>query len=244
MTVTTTRRRSPAAAPDEQTLHHAKAQTLKALALTGTHPAQERLAWFYDVDGDYAGATFLDLAPNDPGRFTAADIAAVRLLSVTVKAGAVRRLLEPGRHRDAINKALAAIPEAHEKQGRLADAGAATLDAMLDLYLQVKAVLSGPHVATPQSWVVASKLCARKRPSLFPVRDRAVCGYLDTLRLSRVRTDWLVFQHLIRDPEVTTGIEKMVKAVPAAAQDRTVRLDTERLRLLDAALWTAAQVGL
>jgi len=88
--------------------------------------------------------------------------------------------------------------------------------------------------------VTASKLCARKRPDLFPVRDTEVCDYLDLTPWRNYQVDWQVFRRLIGDPDVIAAIDVMSKATVAAAAGRRLQPDQSRLRLLDAAIWTYA----
>ncbi|MBC9820523.1 DUF6308 family protein [Terrabacter sp. MAHUQ-38] len=88
----------------------------------------------------------------------------------------------------------------------------------------------------------ASKFCARKRPDLFPVRDRVVCRLLGIERSGNARVDWMVFRHLISDPDVRQAIHAVVGELEREGDDR-VELDTEPLRLLDAALWTKVSMA-
>ncbi len=94
--------------------------------------------------------------------------------------------------------------------------------------------------ATANRWVFAAKVCARKRPDLFPLRDRLVCTYLagsHDLRSSALgpfRTDVQVFASLMSDPAVREAIAgHRTELGDAAAR-------VPDLRLLDAALWLAA----
>jgi hypothetical protein len=48
------------------------------------------------------------------------------------------------------------------------------------VYSPVKQALGNPEVKRTNPWVTASKLCARKRPHLFPVREKVVCTLLST----------------------------------------------------------------
>ena len=48
---------------------------------------------------------------------------------------------------------------------------------MWNLYHCFKTVMSSEEKSS-NWWVFGSKLSARKRPLLFPVRDSLVCGYL------------------------------------------------------------------
>ena len=82
--------------PPIDLLVHAKAKALEALHSEGVNPVQGRLACFYDVLGDYAGATFAQLQPADPLDITASDLLATTLLSVRIGPRSTRRLLHAG----------------------------------------------------------------------------------------------------------------------------------------------------
>jgi hypothetical protein len=159
--------------PDPDLLATAKQRALLALKTTGTSPAQQRLAWFYDSNGNYAGASFADLRPIDPWDLTATDLHATMLLSVRIGPRATRRIVEEGATRAGLLRKLGQVPELD-----LTAAEDPELSAMTELYEAVKHALSADGVRNPNPWVTASKLCARKRPGLFPVRDRQVCDYL------------------------------------------------------------------
>ncbi len=111
---------------------------------------------------------------------------------------------------------------------------------MEGLYEAVKQALSADTVKNPNAWVTASKLCARKRPDLFPVRDKEVCDYLGLTQWRSYQVDWQVFRSLIGDPDIIAAIDVMSKATAAAAAGRRLQEDQSRLRLLDAAIWTYA----
>jgi len=110
--------------------------------------------------------------------------------------------------------------------------------AVEELYGAVKRALSADSVKNPNAWVTASKLCARKRPELFPVRDKEVCDYLGLTPSRNYQVDWQVFQSLISDPDVIAAIDAARIATEVAAADRRLQVDQPRLRLLDSALWT------
>ena len=61
----------------------------------------------------------------------------------------------------------------------LPEATPAHLSHMLGMYNAIRTMLPplGENPETNQ-WVLSSKICARKRPLLFPVRDSQVCTYL------------------------------------------------------------------
>jgi Family of unknown function (DUF6308) len=208
-------------------------KALEALRLDGERPAQDRLRSYYDVDGNYAGASFAQLAPIEPENINATDLHATRLLSVPIGAGATRRFLDDGATRTEILDALRAIPN---RNLRVADP--ATFAAMETFYLAVKTNLSATSTRHPDAWATASKLCARKRPELFPVRDRKVSAYLGLTRNKSYEIAWQVFRHLIGDPDVIAAIDALSDATLADGQGTRLRLDDSRLRLLDAAIWT------
>src|SRR4051812_36777056 len=76
-------------------LDRAESAALDALATDSPRPAQRRLANFYDRSRDFAGASFVNLAPVDPNDIAAVDLHATSLLSVQIGPGVTRRLLEP-----------------------------------------------------------------------------------------------------------------------------------------------------
>jgi hypothetical protein len=211
----------------------AKQKVMEALRTDGSHAVQDRLARFYDTDGEYAGASFAQLAPINPLDITSTDLLATTLLSVRIGPGAARRLLNDGSMRDILLQKINDLPGCD-----LANAGTLALTAMAALYEAVKRALSADSVRNPNSWVTASKLCARKRPELFPVRDKEVCDYLGLTPSKNYQVDWQVFQSLISDPDVIAAIDAARKATVVAAADRRLQVDQLHLRLLDAALWT------
>lgn len=222
-------------------VEHARAATLTALGQGGSRPAAQRLADYYDPLGNYAGATFAELEPRLPIEITATDLHATTLLSVEIGPGASRRLLHSTASRGEVLAALADVPEKD-----LLVAGPDDLVRMETLYVAVKAALSSPTTANPNAWVTASKLCARKRPGLFPVRDNVVCRYLGLIPdrgRGDYRIDWQVYRSLIGDREIISAIDALVDDLRAGSADRELRLDSARLRVLDAALWTFAVRG-
>src|SRR4051812_10490874 len=66
-------------------------------ALKDQARAVRYLAAYYRREGNYAGATFAELSPNDAFCFSPSDLLAVTMLSVEIPQVAVRRILEPGR---------------------------------------------------------------------------------------------------------------------------------------------------
>ena len=101
-------------------------------------------------------------------------------------------------------------------------------------------------VAAPRmsgAWVTASKIVARKRPSLFPVRDRQVTTLLGTRKQKRYFTDWVVFRHLMMDTQITSDLERIADSLRSRPEQESFLFETEPLRLLDVALWTYAVKG-
>lgn len=215
-------------------LNHAKQQALAALASTGLRPARDRLIDYYDIDGNYVGASFSELMPNDWHDITAADLHATRLMNVKIGPRATRRMLS-GPERQWALAELRRLPDAS-----LLLADSATLEAMYNFYVAVKHGLSNPNVANPNPWVTASKFCARKRPDLFPVRDRVICEHLGIRGLKDVRADWQVFRTLIQDSDIQRAIHDVLRSVREHTDNQIVVLESSDLRILDAALWTYA----
>ena len=210
--------------PDQDELDRASAA---AWAAVSHRRAAELLQLYYDPAGDYAGSTFLDLQPNNPQDLTATDLYALSLLDVRATPLAGRRLLEDGEPRTRVLRALADadLPAS----ANLRRAGPATFYAAESLYLAVRDALGR------RPWVTASKLCARKRPHFFPVRDSVVTERLLGLGKSYL-IDWQVYRHLLSDHELMAAVE--TKAAQAAQLlDQPDGLGDPPLRLLDALLW-------
>jgi hypothetical protein len=185
------------------------------------------LRLFYDDGGNYAGRTFLDLQPNDRNEIDTADLLAITLLSVRASPRGVRATIA---ERAVLHDLLDNLPE-----DDLASAGVASLLAAQRLYLRVRSTLG------KSPWVTASKLCARKRPSLVPVRDADVLILLGLAHSVRGRVipnprytaDWILYRFLLLDQSIQSNLDD-------AAHDAQLT-DIPRLRLLDTLLWMAAQ---
>ncbi len=199
------------------------------------------LARYYDRDSNYAGATFLDVDPVDPYAVTSGDLLALTLLSVQAEPQAVRRLLEMTATNREVRQLL--TEEHLPLDADLSMADAETLLAMSTLHEAFKRALSLDRSQAKNPWVTASKLCARKRPDLFPVRDSVVC---DLLELSgphltqNYEVDWQVFRRIIQDDDVRARLDEVVKE--AGARDGVnIGHPNRRLRHLDVVLWMHAQ---
>lgn len=223
---------------------HAVAVTLKAIAYAATPNAKGTapLARYYDVATDYAGVTFAALGPIDPYDVTATDLHAVRLLSVRLGAAATRRLLEPGSLRTELLKTLSSVPT----DVTLASATTSDLVAMENFYEAARRAMVEPRAKTSNPWVTATKLTARKRPDLIPVRDNLVRDVLGLASFRNYRIEWQAMRTIVNDQAVVVALEAAIANVQEAgrAQGRHMIFDTSVLRLLDVALWEYASATL
>lgn len=194
-----------------------------------------RLVGYFDLDGDGPGVTVTTLEPVLPDDVTATDLLAARMHGVPLAAGAVRRLLLDGTARDRVLATLAQVPPVG-----LAGAGPGELARMESFYLAVKSALSRTGAPGATEMGRASALCSRKRPGLFPDRMPAVRDLLDLSRYRDYRVDWLVHRDLLLDADVRAALAEAVDVTRVAAGRRRVELPVHPLRLLGAALVTAA----
>ncbi|WP_371708456.1 DUF6308 family protein [Nesterenkonia sp. NBAIMH1] len=74
--------------------------------------------------------------------------------------------------------------------------------ARCEFYDLVKDSLAKAGTKASSTWVTASKVTARKRPKLFPVRDSEVCKLLGMQDLGDRENDWCVFRELMLDSEI------------------------------------------
>lgn len=110
---------------------------------------------------------------------------------------------------------------------------------MYELHVRFRDLLEGAS----HRWVTAAKLCARKRPLLFPVRDNLVCRYLGGGRPLKSGDGWpgdfsvdiQVYAYLITHPDVVGALADL----RARLEGDRLRVDAN-LRLLDSALWMCA----
>lgn len=216
----------------EEFLSRGLTQTLKALTDEGT---PERMVKHYDPKSINTGHSFLSLEPQDPDGFTPADFLAVIMLEVPVPTNdIIRRFTDDGPYRDELHAKIRALPNV-----RLSEVTEDHLESMEEFYVAIKNGLS----VTDKSdrWVTASKLAARKRPDLFPLRDSVVCAYLDRRKRRDYIADWFLFRHIMRDKQVQELLAALPDKIHEKSVGKEVVLDTEPLRLLDVALWTYAK---
>jgi len=219
-------------------------ETVRERTLAALEPqsAAVHLAWYYDRDGNFAGSTFSELGPVVRDDITVADLLATQLLFVRIGPRSTRRLLEHGTHRTDV---LAALRD-EALNVELQVAGPETLEAMGRLHGAVKLALSTPSAKRSSPWVTAAKLCARKRPDLFPVRDNLVQKYLGLRRLSSYEIEYQLYRRLIGDTEIVKALDQ-AKAQAALIEPGRVRdlvITDPILRVLDVVLWTHAKYGI
>ncbi len=196
----------------------------------------ERLARYYTTDANFAGATFVGHGESDPHTVDERDLLAVTLLDVKIPPRTVRELLEPGPTRDRVHELLAAdrIPA----DARLWEVDAQVLANAAELYEFLRALVPPSRDRYEVNWATAAKLCARKRPNLFPVRDEVVCRYL-RLWPSRYQVDWQVFAWIIGQADVREHLTRLVERAASAAGTDLADPDA-LLRHLDVAVWMHA----
>lgn len=208
------------------------------------------LATYYRTRGNYAGATFSNLEPNDPYGITATDLHAVSMLSVNVGPAATRRLLEPGVLREAVLRALARVPidvkleEADESQMRRAWA----------LHAALKEALAPHGAQNSNCWVTAAKISARKRPLLIPVRDRVVGDALGPAARKSAEVYWRLIADALNDDHVQDSLKRARRRLETSIATREwgnesgvelgpVVVEVNPLRLIDVAMWMTHAKG-
>lgn len=222
----------------------ALAQTEKAFT-DGEHNVKHAVAQlerYYDPGSTFAGATFLDVEGYDDFAITAADLWAVTTLQMEVPPDAGRALMNPGLLRTIVNGRLRHLPTTLP----LSDVTPEHLDHMWDLYSSIRSMLPALGNRQTNQWVMASKICARKRPLLFPVRDAKVCRYLANNRLmgdkpgrlGYFQRDIQVFAYLSTHDAVRQWIKDVRHQL--LQENPTWVVDWSDLRVLDIVLWVQA----
>lgn len=179
---------------------------------------------YYQPNGSYAGNTFLTVEPNDPWQITSSDLFAISLLNVKVGPREARRVLESPTNQQA-SSALQGIPV----DADLTTASDEVWRAAERFYWLLKPLLG------TNAWVTRSKLCARKRPPFFPVRDSVVTVKRLRLGTSPV-TDWAAYKHLITDQAIQDGLKKVTHEVTNHSSEGLEIVDPP-LKVLDVLLW-------
>ncbi len=217
---------------DEKIQTRARDQALKALSHEST---PEKVGKFYDPESNFAGSTFTQLRPLDMVAVTATDLLATGTLSVRIPPRAVRRILEDEDTKRELSRLLSALPPV-----KLESTTAIDFAPMCEFYDLVKASLAQSGTVSSNPWVTASKITARKRPDLYPVRDRVVCKYLGIQNLNDRARDWYVFRELLRDEEIQGRLSELPDLAQEAHRGTALTIEVEPLRLMDAALWRFA----
>ncbi|WP_052466863.1 DUF6308 family protein [Mobilicoccus massiliensis] len=211
----------------------------RALTVLRDPRTPERLARYYDRRSNYAGATFTQLADDAPTRVTDRDLLAVSLLDVTVPPATVRALLDDGEMMERVESLLS--EDRLPLDARLENVTPELLAAMDELYVTLRSLVPPARDRYAVNWVTAAKLCARKRPDLFPVRDEVVCRYLGTWP-SRYQIDWQVFARIIGDEEVRERLQRLIDRV-SESEAVDVGDPCHLLRHLDVCIWMHAPHG-
>lgn len=196
----------------------------------------ERLARYYTADANFAGATFVGHGESDPETVDERDLLAVTLLDVKVPPRTVRALLQPGPTRDKVRELLAA--DSIPPDACLWEVTADLLARMTELYELLRALVPPTRERYQVNWATAAKLCARKRPNLFPVRDEVICRYL-RLWPSRYQIDWQVFAWVIGHDDVRDQLRRLAEQAATVSQADLGDPDA-LLRHLDVAVWMHA----
>ncbi len=184
---------------------------------------------YYDPQRGYTGSTFDAYPAEEADDITAMDLVAVSTMGVSFPALAVRRLLSPGETRTSVLTALAKVPHT-----ALWEADTEALERAAVLHQEIKKALSVGNM-----WVTASKLTARKRPVLIPVRDSVIVSQLG-LANKDFRRDWRTIQQVISDAEIRSALRKCADEAAGPEFDLS---QVPVLRLLDAAMWMAWSTG-
>ena len=211
--------------------------------LNGVEPHELLLAYFdaSDPKHSFTGRAFdtYAAATNDPDVVSAADIMAVTLLSIEVRAksksgitpSAALALEERGGEITALLERLDRALELHEldeKQFTLLLGGDDSPGRLLHgLLLDILRDKRG------NKWVATHKLLARKRPGLFPIRDQVVS---DALGLGARSAWWRPWW------EALSGDSG--KGIVRATDEIRRRAGVEHLsilRVLDVLIWTREQ---
>jgi hypothetical protein len=189
----------------------------------------ERLLAYYAPDGDECATSFLDGTETDaPDTVTGGDLFAVTTLGIPVPPAAARRLLYDTAHAARVAGCL--DPNRLPVDATLTGAAPALVHAMADLHDAVASAVDTGSLPGPDRTVLASALCARKRPELFPVLDRAFCTALGLPAATTPVPAWLVVRSLLRHRHVRRALADAYRL--ARSRGRGVSLDVYPLRRL------------
>lgn len=210
---------------------------------SGVERAIGNMLDYYDPSSGYSGASFLQGDADSPYAITPGDLWAVSTLSMSVPPGAGRALMNPGPLNWVVVDSLRRLPPTLP----LRLATPTDLELMRELYSSIRTMLPplGKRDTTNQ-WVFAAKICARKRPLLFPVRDSKVCTYLaggvrmggKHGQMGSFSRDVQVLGYLVDHPRVREALGDVRRGLHQ--RQPTWSIDWADLRLLDVVLWMRA----
>lgn len=170
-----------------------------------------QLGAYYALDADQCGTNFLDGTEcEQPGTVTPADLFAVTTLGITIGPAATRRLLHDTGYSQRIERSLARVP----LDLPLVESDAVDLGPMADLHDAVSAAIYPDGLADEPDLVAVTGLCARKRPELFPLLDKAFAA---TLRLPDDPVHcWAILRDVLSDSAVSVALSDCFAAARTA----------------------------
>ncbi|WP_425307359.1 DUF6308 family protein [Ammonicoccus fulvus] len=170
----------------------------------------------------FAGRHFDTWLPGDPDEFTAEDVLALRFLSVNVPLRAMRELLEPD---NRFNEQLADIDSAKDFWEAEPDEESPQWK-LYELLRREDGI--GP--------AITSKLLARKRPHLVPIRDSVVAR-----ELGLGNDFWKPLFEISKD----NGLKERLESIKARAHSADVALpdDLALLRVFDVVVWMSGRTA-
>lgn len=181
-------------APDEQVLDRGVGRTRSALGSMDP----KRLGSMRDHD-----SPLLEwLPPSHKDEVGAADVLSAVLASGTIPAHAVHRLLAPNPERSAVLSALRSLGPTD-----LYLSNGDTLSRMEHLLVDVTIALAGTE--SDRRSAIAEALCARLRPSLFPLPSSALHHALGMPASSSHRTTWVLLRHVLQDDDVRAELYRL-----------------------------------
>ncbi|MGO2612272.1 DUF6308 family protein [Corynebacterium flavescens] len=207
----------------------------RSLVALSAPDTMELARMYYSSTSNYSGFLFTQLPDDEPNAITAADLFAASTLSIRFEAVAAKRLIFDAEKASKVEGLFRKLPDVS-----VAEATDADFEKMSALYSFIKSNLGRPNVKNSNRWVSASKLVARKRPRIFPVRDNVVSTYLGINKTRDHRWDWGVYRSIMSDNAVKEALAEFRSSLSCDRVDHDC-LDREpALRLLDVALWTHA----
>ena len=188
-----------------------------------------RLTDYYATDSESCGVNFLDgTETRDESSITGADLFAVTSLGLTVAPRVARRLLA-----DTVDYVPIArlLTEPQLAVGSTLDAATPdTLHVMRELHDAMLSVTEGDAL-------LASAICARKRPELFPVLEPSLLRRLH-LSDSSVLACWRTLRATLAGPELCSELAAPFETVRA----RGLAVDVYPLRQLHVLAETASAI--